>query len=101
MDQKDKEREGTEVRGKCSLLITNYYQRMYPKSGLAWMAHLMEVVIGREGEVGVGRMDGGWGGERVMREGGMEEGEMEVGGREETRGTGDGEEVLAMTPRTR
>ena len=65
------------------------------------MAHLMEVTIGWEGEVGVGMMGGGWGGERVMREGGMEEGEMEVGGREETRGPGDGEEVLAMTPRTK
>ena len=65
------------------------------------MAHLMEVTIGWEGKVGVGMMGGGWGGERVMREGGMEEGEMEVGGREETRGTGDGEEVLVTTPRTK
>lgn len=65
------------------------------------MAHLMEVIIGREeGEMGV-EMGGGWGGERVMREGGMEEGEMEVGGRGETRETGEGEEVVATTPQTK
>ena len=101
MGQRDRARESGGVRGECSFLITNYYYIIsVSQSGLAWMAYLMEVIIGwEEVRVELVMVTGGWGGGEVMREVGMAEREAGVG-REETE-TESREEVLAMTPQTK